>query len=160
MAILVIGGTGFIGPRAIRRLVERGEEVVCMDINPGAASFAGMEDRMKVVFGDVTRFEDVIKAVMEVKPDRILNLAYLLGGGEVEPHINVRLNILGMDNCFEAARLCGVKRVVYVSCNPATQARDINKFTDHSYTIKDIQPLDMFPHTPHIECIVTLINKD
>ena len=115
MAILVIGGTGFIGPRAIRRLVERGEEVVCMDINPGAASFAGMEDRMKVVFGDVTRFEDVIKAVMEVKPDRILNLAYLLGGGEVEPHINVRLNILGMDNCFEAARLCGVKRVVYAS---------------------------------------------
>ena len=40
MSILVLGGTGFIGPRAIRRLVARGEHVVCMDINPGAASFA------------------------------------------------------------------------------------------------------------------------
>lgn len=39
MAILVLGGTGFIGPRAIRRLVARGEEIVCMDINPQAAAF-------------------------------------------------------------------------------------------------------------------------
>ena len=46
MAILVLGGTGFIGPRLIRKLVERGHEVVCMDINPSAASFAGMEDQV------------------------------------------------------------------------------------------------------------------
>ena len=52
MAILVIGGTGFIGPRVIRRLIERGEEVVCMDVSPGSASFSGMEDRVKVIFGD------------------------------------------------------------------------------------------------------------
>jgi nucleoside-diphosphate-sugar epimerase len=37
MSILVIGGTGFIGPRVIRRLAARGEEIVCMDINLGAA---------------------------------------------------------------------------------------------------------------------------
>ena len=34
MSVLVIGGTGFIGPRVVRKLVERGEEVVCMDIQP------------------------------------------------------------------------------------------------------------------------------
>ena len=34
MPVLVIGGTGVIGPRLIRRLVARGEEVVCMDLNP------------------------------------------------------------------------------------------------------------------------------
>ena len=115
MAVLVIGGTGFIGPRVIRRLVERGEDVVCMDINPAAASFAGFEDRVKLVFGDVTSFEDVVKAILEAKPDRIINLAYLLGGGEDRPHFTMRLNILGMDNCFEAARVCGVNRVVYAS---------------------------------------------
>ena len=119
MSVLVFGGTGFIGRRAIRRLVERGENVVCMDINPGAATFTGpafpMEDRVKVVQGDVTQFEDVIKATMEARPERVLNLAYLLGGGEGNPHFTMRLNVLGMDNCFEAARLCGVKRVVYAS---------------------------------------------
>ena len=52
---------------------------------------------------------------MEAKPDRIINLAYLLGGGEDRPHFTMRLNILGMDNCFEVARLCGVNRVVYAS---------------------------------------------
>lgn len=115
MTVLVLGGTGFIGRRTIRRLAERGQQVVCMDVNPGAASFAGLEDRVEVIQGDVTQFEDVVKAVMEAKPDRIINLAYLLGGGEDNPHFTMRLNLLGMDNCFEAARLCGVNRVIYAS---------------------------------------------
>ena len=115
MPILVIGGTGFIGPRVIRRLVERGEEVVCMDINPGAASFAAFGDQVRVVFGDITDFSSVIRTVIETEPDRIINLAYLLGGGEDRPHFTMKLNLLGMDNCFEAARLCGVNRVVYAS---------------------------------------------
>ena len=49
MASLVIGGTGFIGPRAIRRLIERGEEVVCMDINPRSDQLSGMGERLKVM---------------------------------------------------------------------------------------------------------------
>src|SRR5437899_3789928 len=115
MSILVVGGSGFIGPRGIRRLVARGEQVVCMDINPGAASFADLGDQVKVVRGDVTQFEDVMRVTLETRPSRILNLAYLLGSGEDQPHFAMKLNILGMDNCFEAARLCGVKRVVYAS---------------------------------------------
>ena len=115
MAVLVLGGTGFIGRRVIRRLVEIGEKVICMDINLEAASFHNMEDRVQAIRGDVTQFEDVVKAVIEAKPDRLLNLAYLVGGGEGNPHSTMRLNVLGMDNCFEAARLCGIKRVVYAS---------------------------------------------
>ena len=115
MTILVLGGTGFIGPRVIRRLVERGEEVVCLDLNPNTASFAGMEDHVEVIRGDVTQFEDVMKAVVESKPERLINLAYKLGGPDDDPHFAIRLNILGMDNCFEAARLGEVKRVVYAS---------------------------------------------
>src|SRR6266545_4955475 len=75
MSILVIGATGFIGPRLIKRLVARGESVVGMDLNPGAAT----------------------------------------GAGEGNPHQVMRLDVLGMDNCFEAARLGGVRRVVYAS---------------------------------------------
>ena len=59
--------------------------------------------------------DDVAEAMLEARPDRILNLAYLLGAGEDDPHLAVRLNVLGMDNCFEAARLCGIRRVVYAS---------------------------------------------
>jgi len=115
MSVLVIGATGFIGPRLIRRLVARGESVVGMDLNPGAAAFADVPIGAPVLRGDITQFEDVMRTVLEVKPERIINLAYGLGMGEGNPHQVMRLDILGMDNCFEAARLTGVKRVVYAS---------------------------------------------
>src|SRR5437667_5006367 len=115
MAVLVIGATGFIGPRLIKRLIDRGESVVGMDLTPGAASFSGVPIGAPVVRGDVTQFEDVMRTVLDVKPERLINLAYGLGAGEGNPHQVMRLDILGMDNCFEAARLGGVKRVVYAS---------------------------------------------
>src|SRR5947199_5963582 len=115
MSVLVIGATGFIGPRLIRRLVARGESVVGMDLNPSAAAFGDVPIGAPVLRGDITRFEDVMRTVLEVKPDRLINLAYGLGAGEGNPHQVMLLDVLGMDNCFEAARLGGVKRVVYAS---------------------------------------------
>jgi nucleoside-diphosphate-sugar epimerase len=115
MATLVIGGTGFIGPRLIKRLVARGEPAVCMDLNPGAGTFTDLADQVRVIRGDVTQFEDVMRTILEVKPDRVINLAYGIGAGEGNPHQVFRLDVLGMDNCFEAARLGGVKRIVYAS---------------------------------------------
>lgn len=46
-------------------------------------------------------------------------------------------------------------RIVYVSCNPATQARDL-KLLSEKYEIHTVQPIDMFPHTMHVENIVSL----
>jgi 23S rRNA (uracil1939-C5)-methyltransferase len=48
------------------------------------------------------------------------------------------------------------KRIVYVSCNPATQARDL-KLLCQKYSIEEIQPVDMFPHTHHVENIISLV---
>ncbi len=47
------------------------------------------------------------------------------------------------------------KRIVYVSCNPATQARDL-QLLDKKYQVKKVQPVDMFPHTQHVENVVLL----
>ncbi len=85
MSVLVIGATGFIGPRLIRRLVARGETVVGMDVNPGAAAFGNVPIAAPVIRGDVTRFDDVMRTVAEVKPARLINLAYGLGAGEGNP---------------------------------------------------------------------------
>ncbi len=48
------------------------------------------------------------------------------------------------------------KRVVYVSCNPATQMRDLKAFAEHDYHLRKLQPFDLFPQTRHLECIATL----
>ena len=115
MTTLVLGGTGFIGKRAVPRLVQRGEKVIVMDINPGAADFSEFGDKVEVIRGDIMQFQDVVSSILHAKPDRIMNLAYLLGSGDDTPHFTMKVNVLGMDNCFEAARICGVNRVTYAS---------------------------------------------
>jgi 23S rRNA (uracil1939-C5)-methyltransferase len=50
------------------------------------------------------------------------------------------------------------KRIVYVSCNPATQARDL-QLMDVDYRVVAVQPVDMFPHTPHVENVVLLEHR-
>lgn len=49
-----------------------------------------------------------------------------------------------------------IKTVVYISCNVETQSRDIRLLTKHGYRVERIQPVDMFPHTNHVECIAVL----
>lgn len=51
------------------------------------------------------------------------------------------------------------ERIVYISCNPETQARDLSYLTRKGYKVKKIQPVDMFPHTEHVETVVLLERK-
>ena len=48
------------------------------------------------------------------------------------------------------------KKIVYVSCNVVTQARDLNVLLDSGFAIERVTPVDMFPHTKHVECVVVL----
>src|SRR2546421_1404975 len=114
MSILILGGTGFIGRRLVPLLAKRGEEIVCMDINPGTANYSDLGKQVRVIRGDVSQFDDVMAAMANAKPERVINLAYWLGS-EHSPRVAFKLNILGMDNCFEAARVSGVNRGAYAS---------------------------------------------
>ena len=55
---------------------------------------------------------------------------------------------------------CAPKRVVYISCDPETLARDLGFLQANHYRIEAIQPVDMFPHTQHIECVVKLTRRE
>jgi 23S rRNA (uracil1939-C5)-methyltransferase len=51
------------------------------------------------------------------------------------------------------------KKIVYVSCNPATQARDL-KILSEKYEMVTVQPVDMFPHTMHVENVVLIVRRE
>lgn len=59
----------------------------------------------------------------------------------------------------QALARTGPDRIVYVSCNPPTQARDIKILSEGGYSVDVLQPLDMFPHTDHVECIARLTRR-
>lgn len=57
---------------------------------------------------------------------------------------------------LQAACAFGPERIVYISCNPQTQVRDVEYLVSHGYCLKVVQPVDMFPHTDHVETVALL----
>ena len=51
---------------------------------------------------------------------------------------------------------CGAQRIVYVSCNPTTLAPNAAQLAEAGYTLRRVRPVDMFPQTPHVECVALL----
>ena len=51
------------------------------------------------------------------------------------------------------------KRIVYVSCDPSTLARDLAILEENGYKTMEVQPVDMFPHTAHIENVAKLVKR-
>lgn len=81
---------------------------------------------------------------------------------------SVPINVLFMDpprsgstkEFLDAAISLSPEKIVYISCNPETQARDLQVLIKNRYKVKKIQPVDMFPHTAHIETVVQLVRKN
>jgi 23S rRNA (uracil1939-C5)-methyltransferase len=119
----------------------------------------------------VTGIEIVESAVADAEKNcrrnRIDNCRFLRGDiQEVLPNIQVPPEVLIIDppragmhkNVVRQVLEMGPSRIVYVSCNPATLARDLAVMSP-VYRVADVQPVDMFPHTFHIEVVVRLDKK-
>ncbi len=65
----------------------------------------------------------------------------------------------GQQVVSEVARL-GAKRIAYVSCDPATLARDARHFVEFGYQLREVQPVDLFPQTCHVESVAVFARED
>ena len=116
MSIMVTGGTGFIGNKIVRKLVERGEETVIFDLAPPRANLESYLDRIQVYRGDITQVPHLLEAVNTHGVHKIIHMAALLPPDtEDRPHFGMLVNIQGTNNVFEVARWTGIQRVVYAS---------------------------------------------
>jgi UDP-glucose 4-epimerase len=118
--VLVIGGSGLFGKKSVLALLgdPEVERVVSMDPAPPWDSFLKTVepygDKFKYVRGDIGELEQILAAAGENRVDRLVNWAMILSKDPM-PRLNTRIGLLGMCNVFEAARLLGIKRVVYAS---------------------------------------------
>ena len=100
-------------------------------------------DNTEFIAGDVEKVLDELVNVKQIMPDIIM----------VDPPRR------GLDNTsIENIKKVRPKKVVYISCNPATLVRDLAKL-EENYEVKQIIPVDMFPFTSHVECVAVLYLK-
>ena len=149
----------------------KGNELV-FDLYSGTGTIANfIAKNCRKVIGIESVPEAVEDARANSKLNKINNTAFyagdikdMLSESFIKVHGRPELVItdpprMGMhQNVIKALIHLNPERIVYVSCNPATQARDMKLMSDHYEAIKT-QPIDMFPHTQHIENIVLLKSK-
>ena len=122
MTYLVTGGTGFIGSRVVRNLVRDGEQIIVYDWYPQRImlerflSQEEIEEHVKIVQGDVTDFAHLMNVIKQYNVEKIVHMAaLLLPEVNSNPMLGIRVNCDGTVAAFEAARLAGLKKVVWIS---------------------------------------------
>ena len=123
MNILVLGGSGLFGRKTCAHLLADKDvkTVVNMDLAPPPEWFMKTieqyADRFHYVRGNVTEFEDILNVMKNHAITRVINWAFIMigGGAVVDPRLATKVNVLGMSNAFEAAKIMGADRVIYAS---------------------------------------------
>ena len=157
----------------VQRMATLSQEDVVFDLYSGTGTIAlHIADEVRWVVGIESVASSVEDARRNATMNNAKNCSFLLGdlkdaltaASQGEPHQNLPKAVIvdppraGMhEKVVQQLRLLQPRRIVYVSCNPATQARDIKMLcAEGLYAIEEVQPVDMFPHTFHIENVVAL----
>lgn len=155
--------------KVVRNFAELTGEEMVYDLYTGTGTIANfVSSKAKKVIG----IEYVPEAIEDAKVNSTINeikntsffagdMKDILNAAFIEEHGYPDVIITdppraGMHkDVIDAILFAHPKRIVYVSCNPATQARDLSLLDEH-YKVTSIQPVDMFPHTQHVENVVQL----
>jgi 23S rRNA (uracil1939-C5)-methyltransferase len=127
-------------------LASSAREVVGFEISPSAVADARRNAELnaianaRFVLGDV--IEGIADARTAVAPPDVLLLDPPRSG------LHPRL--------FESLFALAARRIVYVSCNPTAAAKDAARFVEAGWRLARVRPVDLFPHTPHVECVLGL----
>lgn len=156
--------TGYVRQRAVaigaKRLVDAycGSGLFALSLAPDFEAVAGVEiSETSVQF-----------ATENARANQIDNATFIAGDAtaifadlEFDPADTVMVIDPPRKGCDEVFLnqlfAFGPKGVVYVSCDPATQMRDLVHFKEAGYAVEDVQPFDLFPQTRHLECVTTLV---
>lgn len=119
--------------------------------------------------GKITGVESYSQAVEDARENarrnRVANCEFIAGACEqMLPNVEERFDVVVLDppragcprEVIDAVIQAAPNRIVYVSCNPGTLARDLKIFGQNKYVVTRVQPIDMFPQTHHVETVVLM----
>lgn len=127
-----------------------------------------LSQNAKMVYGVEIIPEAIENAIENAKQNNVNNVEFIVGQSEkVIPELiekGIKADVVVVDpprkGCerilLEAIAKMGPKRIVYVSCDPGTLSRDLKIMDELGYKTTEIQPVDMFPHTAHVETVAKL----
>jgi 23S rRNA (uracil1939-C5)-methyltransferase len=161
---------GALADAVVRRATAGRESVSALELYAGAGLFT---------LGLARRFDRVW--AVEANPGAVADLRFNLAragldsvethAGTVEgvlPGLGLRApDVLVLDPprsgvspaAMAEIESLGARRIVYVSCDPATLARDLGRLRDHGYRLDQVEAFDLFPQTPHVESVATLLAR-
>lgn len=144
--------------------LQGGEQV--LDAYCGVGTLAlSVAGKVKRVVGVESFSPAVEDAKRNARLNAFNNCRFLVGAAEqVLPTLSQRFDAVILDppragcqaQVIKAVERIKIPRVVYVSCEPSTLARDLSRFRQAGYRVETVQPLDMFPQTYHVETVVLM----
>lgn len=145
------------------------KEDIVLDLYCGIGSISiYIANHVKRVYGVEIAEESIKDARTNARLNKINNIEFITGKAEETlPYLitrGVETNKVIVDpprkgcdkRVLDAIISIKPERIVYVSCNPTTLARDLKILVENGYKVKEVQPVDMFPHTAHVECIALI----
>lgn len=116
MAVLITGGTGFVGAELAHILVNKGEDVVLFDVAPNYARISDIHDKVKIAQGNLANWPEVFNVVRDYNIEGIYHLGGMLSvPSNANPWASFQVNVVGMVNVLEAARLLKASKVIFTS---------------------------------------------
>ncbi|MCP4401236.1 MAG: 23S rRNA (uracil(1939)-C(5))-methyltransferase RlmD [bacterium] len=156
--------------QTIRRMAEIPHGGTAVDLYCGTGSIAlHLAPQSKMVYGIELVEDSILNARKNAKRNKIENVEFHCGEVQkVLPTLEFEqpdVMVVDPPRAGLSKKVVGhllkadSRQIIYVSCNPATLARDVAMISDGGYSIREIQPVDMFPHTYHIETVVNLVKE-
>jgi 23S rRNA (uracil1939-C5)-methyltransferase len=151
---------------ALRQMACTGKDNV-LDLYCGCGFFTlPLAQQAKMVTGIENNIFSTTNGIVNAKANNLGNISFVtkdvataLKGLQKQQYEHVLLDP-PRNGCDESVMkvLCTIapKRIVYISCSPQSLARDLKLLLKHGYTVTNCQPIDMFPHTSHMETVATL----
>ena len=150
------------------KLAKLKKDDIALDLYCGTGTITSIISKyVKKVIG-IEIVEDAVKDAKEnIKVNHIDNVSFICGDVTKEiTKINDNIDVIFVDpprsgidrKAISIMKKINPKKIVYISCNPITMARDLSYLSD-LYSAKKVVPVDMFPNTEHVECVCVLERK-